>query len=76
MVLFSRSLSLSVLSAKMSIRWSRYAAMASKMAARQLMGARLTGVEGMPIKPLKPFYHVLPSVPEVVGMIAASLRLR
>jgi hypothetical protein len=50
--------------------------MASKMAARQLMGARLTGVEGMPIKPLKPFYHVLPSVPEVVGMIAASLRLR
>jgi len=54
----------------------QYAAMASKMAARQLMGARVTGVDGMPNKPLKPFCQVLPSVVDVVWMITASLKLR
>ena len=53
-----------------------YAAMSSKLAARQAMGARVTGVEGMPTKPLKPFHHVLPSDLDVVSMAKASLKLK
>jgi len=52
------------------------AAMATKLAARQLMGARLTGVEGMPSKPQRPLYRVVPSDLQVVDMIKASLKLQ
>jgi hypothetical protein len=54
----------------------QYAAMASKLAARQLMGARVSGVDGLPSKPERPFYHVLPTVLDVVGMVKAGLKLR
>jgi len=51
------------------------AAMASKLAARQLMGAKLNG-EGLPREPVKPFYNVLPSTEEVVKMQRAGTKLR
>ena len=44
------------------------AAMASKLAARQLMGARMSG-DGMPTLPTKPHKRLLPSDLDVVAMI-------
>ena len=47
------------------------AAMASKLAARQLMGAKMSG-EGMPTLPTKPHKRLLPSDLEVVAMIKSA----